>query len=290
MINELKAMAIFAEVIKRGSFRAASKVLNLSPSVVSYHISKLEAQVGAALIYRSTRKLSLTAQGEVFFKHIEQMLVSAHQGLDLVSSEALEPIGKISVTLPSSLAKSPLNQKIAQFVSAYPKVEINLSYSDNRENIIDKSIDLAIRAGDLADSSHKAKQIGVIERRLVCSHNYFKAKKTPKTIEDIQSWDWVALNQLPKYREFKHERLGEQTVDFNKYITVNSVEAMSHFCELDLGLATLAEYQVVDLIKKGKLIPVLPEWKVASIPLHALWPNNVYENSLVKRLLKIISS
>ena len=289
MINELKAMAIFAEVIKQGSFRAASKVLNLSPSVVSYHISKLETQVGAALIYRSTRKLSLTSQGEVFFNHIEKMLVSAHQGLDLVSSEALEPMGKLSVTLPSSLAKSPINQKIAQFVIDYPRVEINLSYSDNRENIIDKSIDLAIRAGELEDSSYKAKQIGVIERRLVCSHNYFKAMKAPKTIEDIKSWDWVALNQLPKYREFKHGLLGEHIVDFNKYITVNNVEAMSHFCELDLGLATLAEYQVVDLIKQGKLIHVLPEWKAVSIPLYALWPNNVYENSLVKRLLKLLS-
>jgi DNA-binding transcriptional LysR family regulator len=71
---------------------------------------------------------------------------------------------------------------------------------------------------------------------------------------------------------------------------VNSVEAMSHFCELDLGLATLAEWQVVDLIKQRKLVNVLPEWKVTSIPLYAVWPNNVYENSLVKKILKILSN
>lgn len=289
MINELKAMAIFAEVIQQGSFRSAAKVLNLSASVVSYHISKLETQVGAALIYRSTRKLSLTSQGQVFFNHIEKMLISAHQGLDLVSNEALEPVGKISVTLPTSLTKSPLNQKIVEFVSAYPKVEIHLNYSDNRENIIDKSIDLAIRAGELEDSSYKAKQIGVIKRTLVCSNNYYKDRVIPQEIEDIQSWDWVALNQLPKYRDFKHIKRGHQRIDFNKFITVNSVEAMSHFCELGLGLATLAEYQVTDLIEQGRLISILPNWKVDPIPLYALWHNNVYESSLVKRLIDVIS-
>ena len=115
MIDELRAMALFAETIKQGSFRGAAKVLNLSPSVVSYQISQLEQRLGSALIYRSTRKLSLTHEGEVLYTHALQMLDCAQQGLSKVAANAQELTGKLTITLLAALIRSPLNQQIARF-------------------------------------------------------------------------------------------------------------------------------------------------------------------------------
>ena len=108
MIDELRAMAIFAETVKQGSFRGAAKVLHLSPSVISHHVSTLEKKVGTALIYRSTRKLSLTHEGEVLYKHASIMLEQAQTGLSKIIPDTLEPTGKLTITMPSVLSRVSL--------------------------------------------------------------------------------------------------------------------------------------------------------------------------------------
>ena len=111
MIDELRAMAIFAETIKQGSFRGAAKELNLSPSVVSYQVTQLEKSVGTALIYRSTRQLSLTSQGKVLYQHATGMVQAAQQGLNQIILGQQELTGMLTLTLPSALIKSEISKK-----------------------------------------------------------------------------------------------------------------------------------------------------------------------------------
>ncbi|MBV1908992.1 MAG: LysR family transcriptional regulator [Kangiellaceae bacterium] len=288
MINELKAMAIFVEVINKGSFRAAAKALELSPSVVSYHISSLEKRVGTALLYRSTRKLSLTSDGELFFEKVTEMMQAAEQGLSLLSDQQQQPAGNVCISLPSALSQSPINQQLAEFALAHSKIKLKLNYSDDQQDLIGKGVDLAIRAGALKDSSLKSRALGVIERRLVCSPEYMKTKTPPAQPSDLNNWDWIALQQLAPRRVLRKSRAESFEINFEKRIVVDSVNAMSQFCQSGLGLATLAGFQADELIEQGKVVEVLSDWRVESIPLHLVWPDNVSEFSVTKRLIRYL--
>ncbi len=287
MIDDLKAMAIFAEVAKRQSFREAAKALSLSPSVVSYHISKLEEKLGSALIYRSTRKLSLSYEGEVFYSNVLKMLDAANQGIAQLSNGQNEPRGKIKISLPTALSTSFMNERIAQFSNAYPNITLDIDYSDTRRNIVDDSVDLTIRAGELEDSDFIAKKIAILKRILVCSPSFYLKHKNPKTLEDIAKWKWIKLRQLSNQRTFESSGKN-QTIKFNNQLTVNSVEAIHQLCLNGLGLAVLAESQVKDDIKRGELQTVLPDWKVKPLPLFALWSKNIPPTSNVKVLLSFL--
>ena len=116
-----------AEVIQQGSFRKAGRALSLSPSVISYHNSQLEDKLGSALIYRSTRKLTLSYEGELFYQQVLKMLDAASQGIELLSRNQTEPSGKISLSLPTALSNSALNHRIARFALKYPKVKLDIS-------------------------------------------------------------------------------------------------------------------------------------------------------------------
>lgn len=289
MINELKSMAIFAEVIKQGSFKNAGKSLSLSSSVVSYHVAQLEEKMGVALIYRSTRRLALTHDGELFYEKVLNMLEAANHGIELMSRNQEQPHGKIKISLPTALSRSSINESIARFAIQYPNIKLNIDYSDSRNNIVKDGIDLTIRAGDLEDSDFIAKKIGVLQRVLVCSSRYYQDISPPETIQDLEKLTWIRLEQLPNERVFSrlHER---KTIFFRSQITVNSVEAIYQFCLNDSGLAVLAQSQVENDIQQGRLVHLLPEWQILPLPLFAIWPKNVTSKSVVKRLISFITS
>ncbi len=289
MIDELRAIAIFAETIRQGSFRGAAKSLALSASVVSYHITQLEERVGTALIYRSTRKLSLTHEGEILYQHANDMLSSAQQGLSKVTSTGTEATGKLTVTLPAALTRAPITREIAQFSRLNPGVELHIGYTDERQDIIATGIDLAISAGHLPDSSLKSKRIGEVERKLVCSPEYWSQQKKPTRPKDLASWNWIKLEMLPNYRILLKPGRKPVQINFTSHVYVDSVEAMTQLCVCGLGLATPPNYLVDEALASGKLIEVLPEWCVEPIPVYALWPRNVSDSSNTRRLLDYLT-
>jgi len=288
MIDELRSIAIFAETIKQGSFRAAAKALKLSPSVVSYQVTQLEKSVGTALIYRSTRNLSLTSEGKVLYQHALHMIQAAHQGLSQVSSEQQGLSGTLTITLPSALIKSELSKKISQFSQLHPCLHFKLFYTDKRQNLIHQGIDLAFRAGEMDDSNLMAKRIGEINRKLVCAYDYWKEHKKPTSLSDLATWNWIKLDMLPNHRTLVNSDGEKNQLSFNSNITVNSVEAMTQLCINGLGVATPPDYLVEREIKDSVLIELLPTWQVEPIPLYAVWPNNVCQNTSVKRLLEFL--
>jgi DNA-binding transcriptional LysR family regulator len=180
MIDDLKAMAIFAETVKRGSFRAAAKALNLSPSVVSYQISQLEKRLGTALIYRSTRKLTKTAEGEILYDHALEMLDQAQLGLNKVSGHNIAT-GRLTITLPGSLSRDILSRQLVEFSKQNPKIHLQCIYSDERYDLISEGIDIAFRMGSMPDSSFNSKKLADKKRTLACSPDYYAQHPEPKS-------------------------------------------------------------------------------------------------------------
>jgi len=290
MFDKLRAIAIFAETVKQESFSAAAKNLNLSASVVSYQITQLEQELGCVLLYRSTRKLSLTSDGKNLYHYAQQMLSAAEQGLNSLNKEKSQPIGKLSLALPSALTKSPITNKLAKFAKLYPQISLNIQYTDVRQNIIAQGFDLAIRAGEMNDSNLKTKRIGEIKRLLVCSKNYFSKQQKAGNPAELSHWQWIKLSMLPNYRGLIHNNKKEITINFNHQISVDSVEAMTQFCLLGCGVATPPDYLVNEAIKRKELIMLFPQWHVPAIPLYATWPNNHQENNNTRLLIDHLST
>ena len=288
MIDELRSMAIFAETIKQGSFRAAAKELKLSPSVVSYQVTQLEKSVGTALIYRSTRKLSLTSDGGVLYQFALNMIQAAQQGLNQVAIDKQELRGTLTLTLPSALIKSNISKKISQFSKLHPLLNFKLFYTDDRQDLIHKGIDLAFRAGAMNDSNLKSKRVGEINRKLVCSYDYWKENINPKSPKDLTTWNWIKLDMLPNHRTLVNSAGEQCEIGFESNISVNSVEAMTQLCINGAGIATPPDYLIEKEIENNTLVELLPNWQVEPIYLYAVWPSNVFQNSASKRLLEFL--
>ncbi len=289
MIDDLKAMAIFAETIKRGSFRAAAKSLNLSPSVVSYQITQLEQRLGTALIYRSTRKLSKTAEGEVLYKHAIDMLDNAQVGINKVSGHDVAT-GRLIITLPGSLSRDDLSRQLVEFSKQNPGIHLQCIYSDDRHDLIADGIDIAFRMGSMPDSTLNSKKLASKQRTLACSPEYYKMHPEPKHPRDLTSWNWLRHDLLPNHRELRKKGHKPYQVEIKGTVTANSAEAMVEFAILGLGISTLSHWLIEDELKDGRLIRVLPDWEAAPIPLYAVWHGNITECSNTRRLLDFLQN
>ncbi|MBT5074913.1 MAG: LysR family transcriptional regulator [Kordiimonadaceae bacterium] len=286
MIDDLKAMAIFAETVKRGSFRAAAKSLQLSPSVVSYQISQLEERLGTTLLYRSTRKLSKTAEGETLFNHATVMLDQAELGIQNVSGHNMAT-GKLNITLPLSMTSDVITKQIADFSKQNPGIEMHVLYSDNRLDLTADGIDLAFRMGSLPDSALNARKVALKERTLACSPEYYAKHPVPKTPEDLIGWNWIKHDMLPGMRSFSKD--GKTfNMELKGNISANSAEAMVKFALYGLGISTAARWLIEDELADGRLVHVLPDWTVEPMPLYAVWHGNITECSNTRKLLNFL--
>ena len=276
-------MAIFAKTIDHGSFRAAALALNLSPSVVSHHITQLEEQLGVALIYRSTRRLSLTRDGERLLAAARSMLEEAEAGLSAISDQSESPSGELRVTIPAVLSQSDLVRKIAGFTRDYPNVRLSLDFSDTRRELIGDGFDVAIRMGWLKDSTLKARKLFDVERRLVASRDYAAGKPPPTSPSDIADWDWVVLSAVQAQRP-KFEKPGKApiSVKLPVKIAVNDANAMASLALAGAGLAIVPEYLGRPGLESGDLVHILPDWSVEPIGVFTVWPANASKSGLTR--------
>ena len=288
MFEQLRQLAIFAKTVETGSFRGAAKALNLSPSVVSHHISKLEDSVGVALLYRSTRKLSLTKDGEVLFKSAQMMVAAAESGLDDVSASSLEPSGRLKLTAPAVMAHSGLIKGIAAFIAAYPKVDLDISFTDVKRNMIAEGIDLSIRMGWLEDSSLISKKLGEAKRLLLASPEYLKGREIPKSPADLQNWQFVYLSNVGQQFEFKNSAGKQTAISATSRIVVDDAMALYQLVCADVGLGAFPEFLASKDLADGKVVHILPDWELKSLGLYAVWPPNTPRESLTSRFVNFL--
>lgn len=290
IIDELRALAIFAKVVEAGSFRSAADALLLSPSVVSHHVAQLEERLGATLLYRSTRRLSLTDEGEALFANVKAMLSAAETGLNSIAHRAIEPAGKLHLTIPAMLTSSPLVDDLAAFAKAFPKVMLSINFSDIQQDLIREGIDLAVRIGNLKDSTLKSKRLFTMKRKLVAAPALIKQHTMPQQPPDLRTWDWIGLKMRPNTKTLIHQRGKTCDIDFEPRIIVDSMDAVCQFAIAGLGLATPPAFLVAENIRKGYLVEPLPEWQAEPIPVYVVWPPNVSKASLTFRLIAFLET
>jgi len=290
MIDRLRQMAIFAKAIDHGSFRAAADELRLSPSVVSHHISELEAHLGVALMYRTTRKLRLTSEGERLLEATHKMLDAVEGEVNALSATAAEPSGELRITLPSVLSKSPFIDMIAAFLVDYPRVGVEMDFSDERKDLIDGGYDIAVRMGLTTKKSSSSRRIRVIKRAMVAAPQLVEGRKPAKHPKDIQSWPWLELAPL-KNVPFNLKRGTDQQVlhDRISQVTCNDAQAVYELVQSGVGLAVIPAYLAQADLQEGRIVEVLPDWELEPIQMYLDWPANAPRKGLIQLFVDHIS-
>ncbi|MEH6631004.1 MAG: LysR family transcriptional regulator [Halopseudomonas aestusnigri] len=290
MIDELRAMAVFAKTVETGSFRAASRELSLSPSVVSHHVSQLEDKLGVALLYRSTRRLSLTHDGEKLFHYAKEMLTSAESGFDAIAKRANQPTGKLTVTFPAGFIQGPMVDDLAAFAQAHPKVALTINFSDHQLDVIREGIDLAIRVGTVQDSTLKSKKLTDLERMMVASPEYCAKHSTPKKPSDLKTWDFIGLRMRPNDKFLTNEAGKSVRIQYEPQVVLDNIHAVVQMAKAGLGVVTPPRFLVTKEIESGQMVELLPDWKVESLPVYAIWPPNAPRESLTYRCIDYLEA
>jgi len=289
MLDELRQIAIFAKTVDHGSFRAAAQALQLSPSVVSHHVGQLEKTLGTALLYRSTRKLSVTPDGERLLASARMMIDAAEIGLQVMSNQTDQLSGVLRITIPALFTQSVLMDQLARFALKYPRVELLLDLSEVRRDIIADGFDLAIRAGAMKDSTLKAQKLFQFDRHLVASVDYVESMPTPDSPADLNNWDWIELSPVKHVKTvFQKARKRQTVVKKKSRIAANSAQALTQLARAGAGLAIIPEYLANPYVSSNELRYVLPDWSLDPIDVFAVWPPNAPKDGLVNRLVKFL--
>lgn len=276
MIDQLRTMAIFQSVAELGSFRQAAKTLHLSPSVISHHISKLEEELGTPLLYRSTRRMSLTDAGVALLAASQRMTAAALDGLSAVQRRAKSPTGKLTIAASTPFSQSPYVETFTRFAQTYPDVQLSIQLDDQSIPLEGSTIDVAIRgrAHDLDDSSYKARRLGNVQFCVFAAPSYVQGRPAPQSIEDLADWDWI---QSPPVTWSSFATLADGTVPKRTpriVATCNNATMARKFVDEGLGFMIETYPLVADDFRSGRLVHLVPRVKLRPIDVYAIYPAN----------------
>ena len=273
---DLSRITVFASVAEKASFTAAAKELRLTKSAVSQHIKALESQLGVSLLVRTTRRVSLTAAGELYYQSCRRIIAEAEVVVDQIRAMESRPHGKIKVTTTTDFGERQLATAIAEYRRLYPEVSFELNLEDSVTDLVASRFDLAIRIGWPRDSSYRVVKIGVFEQRLVASKAYLTAAAghVPKRPEDLASHAWIGLDILenPYFWEFTRPSGGKVRVHVNGPMVTNNPLAVRALLLAGAGLSVLPSYMVADDIAAHRLVHLLANHTLRPGGIFAMYP------------------
>ena len=303
-MDDLKPLAVFAEVVDAGSMSGAARRLGMSPSAVSQTIRALETHGGVTLLHRSTRKLALTEAGERYYPHCRRMLEAARAAAQSLQTARDAPTGELRVSAPVGFA-AHIAPALAPLLAEAPQLRLRLLVDDAMIDLIDARIDVAIRIGKLADSSWVARRLCDFETILCASPEYLARAGVPATPQQLPAHQWLAFGRdvtvgLPKEglssatnesparslskggastsqpvamtldaRSAAGER---QRVQVQARIASNNQISLQQMCEHGLGIAHLAHADASPALARGALVHLLPQWRFGNMPVWAVTP------------------
>ncbi len=275
-MDTIGGMRIFSRVVEAGSFSAAGRQLGAAPSSVSRQINELENDLGARLFHRTTRKLSLTEAGQLYYERASRILIDVDEAKLALSEIGGAPSGILRVTVAASLARLHIMPALADFQSTFPAVKVAVSVTDRMVDLVQEGFDLAIRVGRPRDSSLVARKIGS-GRRIVCaSPAYLKKAGTPQVPADLANHNCLTFRTHPGSNVWSF-RLGRGTLNVrvSGSLFADDGESLVAAAMAGLGLILLPAWLVGVELGEGRLLEVLPEFQIIpkDTPLYALYPH-----------------
>jgi DNA-binding transcriptional LysR family regulator len=271
MNDKLLALRLFVRVARSGSFSAAGRELDLSQPSVSRIIAALETDVGAALVIRTTRAVTLTDAGEDYLIRVEAILATLEEA-DHVARGSLELRGSLRVALPGSFGTREIIPMMSGFLTLHPLIKVSLLMSDQRQDTIKEGVDVALRLGDMADSSATARLIGRTQRLIAASPAYLDANGTPNTPADLTThMAIVGPAGMTAGKWSFHNNGRSMSIRVNSRLTVSANEAAVAAAVAGIGIVTTSLWGCRSELASGALVQLLGEWKMNDVEAHGMF-------------------
>jgi len=284
-------MVIFTQVVECGSFSAAAIATGHSNSYISKTLNKLEARVGVRLLNRTTRSISLTPEGQVYFEQCQQLVLDAHDAVSLLTQSHIEPKGVLKVSCPTSFAESHLQEVLSDFIHQYPEVDLVLDLNDRQVDLVQDGFDLVIRATDkLAESSLVCRKIYSCKSYTVASHGYLKRFGFPKTPEQLNKHQCICYSNLkqPSRWLFSHDERGDVHIDVNTKLLCNSASMELAMVLSGHGICRLPEFVMEQALREKKVAILFPEYNSPTIDVYAIYPSRKHLSPKVRCFIDLL--
>jgi DNA-binding transcriptional LysR family regulator len=271
-VDRLEAMSIVLTVAEAGSLSAAARRLNTPLATVSRKVTDLEAHLRTKLFNRSSRKLVLTEAGSSYVAAAKRILTDVLEAERAASGEYTAPTGDLVVTTPVGLGRLHLIPILGDFLRAYPDIDVRLLLSDRVASLPEEAIDVALRIGELPDSSLIALRVGTVRRVVCASPAYLAARGTPLTPDDLAGHDCVTYAGFvaPDVWTFVRDKT-DIAVPVRSRLVVGSVEAACDAALADIGLTVAVSYHVAAALAAGRLRTVLDAFQPAPVPVSLVY-------------------
>ncbi len=288
-MDDLKHFALFAEVVRSGSLSAAARHLGISTSAVSQQLRALEQRHGVTLLHRSTRKLTLTESGRNLAEQCEALVALATRARQQLTLARDAPHGELRMSAPVGFARC-VAPALTPLLADHVALTLHLEIDDRMIDLIDARIDLAIRAGDLADSSWSAQRLCSLDFLLCASPAYLARAGTPRSPLDLPGHQWLTPPRggraLPL--QMTDPQDAREAIEIAPRITSNSQISLQQMCVSGLGLAFVVSTEAQEDLQTGRLVRVLPDWRVPALPLWAVTPQRDAKPAKVRHAISAL--
>jgi DNA-binding transcriptional LysR family regulator len=273
MTDRLEAMSILSAVVDAGSLSAGARVLRMPLATVSRKVAELERELGAELVIRSARGLTLTDVGAAYLEAVKRILEDVAEAERVASGEFTSPKGTLTVTAPIVFGRLHVLPVVIDFLKAHPEVNIRLEQSDRSVNLHEENVDLAVRIGTLADSSLIARRLGSVRQVVCASPAYLTRNGLPERPGDLADHRCITFGNLMSPGRWLFGKGPEEIgVPIRSRLVVNTAEAAIAAAEGGLGITRVLSYQIADAVNDGRLATILATFEPEPWPVSFVYP------------------
>lgn len=290
-MDHLSDLAVFARVVEMNGFGAAAQTLKLSKSAVSKQIARLERRLGTQLLQRTTRKLALTETGRIVLGHAQRVLQEAEAADAAVQNLQALPRGLLRVNLPMSFGIAHVAPLLPQLLAQCPELQVELTFNDRRVDLLEEDVDVAIRVGDLADSSLTARRLAPARFITCATESYLRRAGVPLTPEELRQHECLIYTYLPEPEVWKYRR-GETVcaVRVSGRLRANNGDALRDAALAGHGVLRSPSFIVGPDVAAGRLIPLLEGYEPPVYGIYAVYPAQRYLTPKVRAFIDFLAA